>query len=256
MYDVINNSFNFNSPMVWVDFGISVALLALLIYVFTLIHFNRKSFITMVILCVLTMASWFFGLTFVNTLCLFAISATVIIVALSNQNEFRDLVGAFGKRKHKVETEKVSIEIDLKPALSNDTLDQRILREIQNPLNKTVEDLIHKLLPSQFVPWFIGLSHIDKDRTLLNFTKEDRLQILTSLKCFKLTYIGLDDIERAIITSGGISTKEINPKTMESKIVSGLYFAGEIIDVDAFTGGYNMQIAFSTGALVADSIGY
>lgn len=107
MYDVINNKFNFNSPMVWVDFGISVLLLGFLIYVFYKIHFNKKSFIFMISLCVLTILSWFFGLGFVNTLCLIAILSTVVIVALSNQNEFRDLVGAFGKRKQKVQTEKV-----------------------------------------------------------------------------------------------------------------------------------------------------
>ncbi len=107
MFDLVNNKFNFESPIVWVDFGISVLLLAFLVYVFFKIHFNKKSFIFLTSLAVLTILSWFFGFTFVNTICLFAIASTIIVVAVSNQNEFRDLVGTFGKKKHKVQTEKV-----------------------------------------------------------------------------------------------------------------------------------------------------
>ena len=155
---------------------------------------------------------------------------------------------------NKVEIEKVSLEIDFKPALDNSKLDQRIIRETQNKANKTVEDLIHKLLPSDIVPWFIKNSGIKPDRLVIDLKKEEREQILSNLKSFKLTYLGLDDIDHAIITSGGISVKEINPKNLESKLVNGLFFTGEVIDVDAFTGGFNMQIAFSTGALVAKEI--
>lgn len=155
---------------------------------------------------------------------------------------------------NKVESENIELEIDFKPALSEEKLDQRIIRETQNPLNKTVEDLLHKLLPSEILSWFISVSKINTKTEVISLKKEERELIVKWLKNFKLTYLGLDDIDRAIITSGGVSTKEINPKTMESKIVSGLYFAGEVIDVDAYTGGFNMQIAFSTGALVAKSI--
>lgn len=155
---------------------------------------------------------------------------------------------------NKVESKNIELEIDFKPALDENKLDQRIIRETQNPLNKTVEDLLHKLLPSVIIPWFVSVSKINTQNEVINLKKEQRELIVKWLKSFKLTYLGLDDIDRAIITSGGVSAKEINPKTMESKIVSGLYFAGEVIDVDAYTGGFNMQIAFSTGALVAKSI--
>lgn len=156
---------------------------------------------------------------------------------------------------NKVESKNVQIEIDFKPALSEEKLDQRIIRETQNPLNKTVEDLLHKLMPSDVLSWFVSVSKINTKLDVITLKKEERENIVKWLKSFKLTYLGLDDIDRAIITSGGVSTKEINPKTMESKIVSGLYFTGEVIDVDAYTGGFNMQIAFSTGALAAKSIG-
>lgn len=155
---------------------------------------------------------------------------------------------------NKINVKDVELEIDFKPALTNEKLDQRVIRETQNKVNKTVEDLLHKLLPKEVLSWFLQISKINKERLVIDLKKEEREQIVNSLKGLKLTYLGLDDIDHAIITSGGISTKEINPKTMESKIVQGLYFVGEVIDVDAFTGGFNMQIAFSTGALAADSI--
>lgn len=155
---------------------------------------------------------------------------------------------------NKVKTKDISLSIDFKPALSYEKLDQRIIREAQNKVNKTVEDLLHKLLPSDILPWFVSISKINTKSNVIDLKKEEREKILNWLKDFKLTYVGLDDIDHAIITSGGISTKEINPKTMESKIVPGLYFIGEVIDVDAFTGGFNMQIAFSTGVLASDSI--
>ena len=155
---------------------------------------------------------------------------------------------------NKVDSKIIELEIDFKPALTAETLDQRIIREIQNTANKTVENIVHKLLPSDIVPWFFQISKIKKDIPTNILKKEERENIVKWLKSFKLTYTGLEDIKHAIITSGGVSTKEINPKTMESKLVSGLYFTGEVIDVDAFTGGFNMQIAFSTGALAGDSL--
>lgn len=155
---------------------------------------------------------------------------------------------------NKVESKNVELEIDFKPALDDDKLDARIIKETQNPVNKTVEHLLHKLLPSDVMPWFLKVSHINKDEQVVSLKKESREKILLWLKHFKLTFVGLENIDHAIITSGGISVKEINPKTMESKIVEGLYFTGEVIDVDALTGGFNMQIAFSTGALAGISI--
>ena len=107
-------------------------------------------------------------------------------------------------------------------------LDERIIRETQNPLNQNVEDLLHKLLPSEIVDWFADISDIDKSLEIKNLKKETRALILNSLKNFKLTYLGLDDIERATVTAGGVNVKEINPKTLESKITPGIYFAGEI----------------------------
>ena len=120
--------------------------------------------------------------------------------------------------------------------------------------NVTVNDLLVTLLPSEIIPWFLSVSKINKDLLLAKLKKEQREEILHNLKAFKLTYEGLDDIDHAVITSGGINTKEIDPKSMESKLVPGLYFVGEVVDVDAFTGGFNMQIAFSTGALAADNL--
>lgn len=155
---------------------------------------------------------------------------------------------------NRINPKDVSLEIDFKPALDNEKLDARILREIRDKNNKSLLDIINKLLPSEIVPWFLEIAKINTNTALFELKKEERKLLVTSLKQFKLTYLGLEDIDHAIITSGGINTKEINQKTLESNLVSGLYFAGEVIDVDAFTGGFNMQIAFSTGALIAKSI--
>lgn len=145
----------------------------------------------------------------------------------------------------------IQLSIDLKPALETEKLDARLLREIKNPKNKTINDLLLTLLPSELMNFFLMTTKINPDTPLVTLTKEERLDILKSLKNWRFDFCGLDDIERATVTSGGVPTKEINPKTLESKIVSGLFFAGEIIDVDAYTGGFNLQIAFSTGALIA-----
>lgn len=155
---------------------------------------------------------------------------------------------------NKLNPSDLTLELDFKPALTEEKLDQRVMREIQNKTNQTLEHVVHKLLPKEIVDWFFGLTKINKNRLVSEVRKEERESIVKNLKSFKFNYIGLDDIDRAVITSGGISVKDINPKTMESKIVPGLYFIGEVIDVDAFTGGFNMQIAFSTGALAAESI--
>ena len=148
----------------------------------------------------------------------------------------------------------IKIEIDFKPALDEKKLDARVIREIQNKENNTVKELVHKLLPKEIVDWFLKISKIDGNLPLSNLSKAVRKSIVKNLKSFKLTYIGLDDIDRAVVTSGGVSTKEVNPNTLESKLVPGLYFSGEVLDVDCFTGGYNLQAAICTGALISKKL--
>ena len=141
----------------------------------------------------------------------------------------------------------IKLDIDLKPALSEEKLDLRILRDFEEVKNKEFKNSLDKLLPQKLIPIVIEKTKINPYKRVNEITKEERLRIVKTLKCFEITINGVRPIEEAIITSGGISVKEINPKTMESKAVKGLYFAGEIIDVDAFTGGFNLQIAWSTG---------
>lgn len=140
----------------------------------------------------------------------------------------------------------IKLEIDLKPALSEEKLDLRILRDFEEIKNKEFKNSLDKLLPQKLIPVVIENTKINPKKQVNEITKEERQKIVKALKCFEISINGVRQVEEAIITSGGISTKEINPKTMESKIVKGLYFAGEIIDVDALTGGFNLQIAWST----------
>ncbi len=143
----------------------------------------------------------------------------------------------------------VTLSIDLKPALDEATLDKRLLDDFSERANKNFQNSLDALLPSKLIPVIVSLSGIDPYKKVNSITKEERARLLRLLKNFTIPISGTRPIEEAIITSGGIDVKEISPKTMQSKIVSGLYFAGEIIDVDAYTGGYNLQIAFSTGYL-------
>lgn len=143
--------------------------------------------------------------------------------------------------------------IDLKPALDDKTLDQRLLSDFQKNSKKDLINALGGLLPSKMIEPFISYAGIDGRKKVNSITKEERRGMLEALKCFEIPLTGYRPIEEAIITSGGIDVKEITPKTMESKLVSGLFFAGEIIDVDAYTGGYNLQIAFSTGYLAGKS---
>ena len=140
-----------------------------------------------------------------------------------------------------------SIIIDLKPALSIDVLDKRVLSDFSQSKNKDFANSLGKLLPSKIIPVIIDLCGIPADKKVNSITAEERNKLCMLLKAFELQAISFGSIEEAVITSGGISVKEINPKTMESKLVNGLYFCGEIIDVDAYTGGFNLQIAWSTG---------
>ncbi|MCQ2441385.1 MAG: NAD(P)/FAD-dependent oxidoreductase, partial [Clostridia bacterium] len=146
-------------------------------------------------------------------------------------------------------------EIDLKPALSEEQLDKRILRDFSGELNRDFSNSLDKLLPKSIIPVIVSMSKIPADVKVNQISKEQRRNLTQSIKHFKLNITGFRPIEEAIITSGGISVKEIDPKTMQSKLTCGLYFAGEIIDVDAYTGGFNLQIAFSTGFLAGESAG-
>ncbi len=139
--------------------------------------------------------------------------------------------------------------IDLKPAIEEKELDARLLSDFGAAKNKDFINSLNSLLPTKMIEPFIKYCGIDPRKKVNALTKEERKTILNALKCFEIGLTSFRPIEEAIITSGGISVKEISPKTMESKLVNGLYFAGEIIDVDAYTGGFNLQIAFSTGFL-------
>ena len=142
---------------------------------------------------------------------------------------------------------KIILKIDFKPALSEEKLDERILRDFLEFKNKQFKNSLEKLLPQKLIPIIIEKSKINPDKKVNEITKQERKNIVKLLKNFEISISDFRPIDEAIITSGGINIKEINPKTMESKLVSGLYFAGEIIDVDSYTGGFNLQIAYSTG---------
>ena len=144
---------------------------------------------------------------------------------------------------------KIVLSIDLKPALNEETLDSRILRDFEEFKNKDFKNSLDKLLPQKLIPYIVRESKILADKKVNEITKVERRKIVKLLKNLEVTIEGFRPIEEAIVTAGGISTKEINPKTMESKIVKNLAFAGEVIDVDAYTGGFNLQIAYSTGFL-------
>ncbi|OPZ91041.1 MAG: tricarballylate dehydrogenase [Firmicutes bacterium ADurb.Bin419] len=143
----------------------------------------------------------------------------------------------------------VTLVIDLKPALAEEKLDERIQRDFEKFSRKQFKNSLDELLPQKLIPVIIRLSDISPDKFVNQITKEERRNLVKVLKNFKLTIDGARPIEEAIVTAGGISTNEINPSTMESKLVKGLYLAGEVIDVDAYTGGFNLTIAFSTGYL-------
>lgn len=148
---------------------------------------------------------------------------------------------------------KLSLSIDLKPALDEKTLDARLLGDFKVNANKDFINSLSALLPSKMILPFISLTGIDERKKVNAITKVERKIILSTLKDLRIPLSSFRPIEEAIVTSGGIEVKEINPKTMESKIAPGLYFAGEVIDVDAYTGGFNLQIAFSTGYLAGKS---
>lgn len=149
--------------------------------------------------------------------------------------------------EEKLRTQNIKLIIDLKPALTEEKLDERILRDFSEFKNKKFKNSLDKLLPQKLILQVIIKSKINPNKKVNEITKAERNRLVFLLKNFEVNVKGFRPIEEAIITSGGVSVKEINPKTMESKIVEGLYFAGEIIDVDSYTGGFNLQIAYSTG---------
>ncbi|NLI65171.1 MAG: NAD(P)/FAD-dependent oxidoreductase [Tissierellia bacterium] len=154
-------------------------------------------------------------------------------------------------RYHK---DKLKLMIDLKPALDFNKLDNRILRDFEEYKNRQVKNALDDLLPQRIIPWVIKFSKVNPEKSVNQVSRDERHQILNTMKNFLLEFKGFRPIEEAIVTSGGVDTQEINPSTMESKLIPNLYFAGEIIDVDALTGGYNLQIAYSTGYLAGMNI--
>lgn len=170
----------------------------------------------------------------------FGVSGPTVLSSSSHLLRYKDV-------ETKLKNNKISLNIDLKPALLAEELDKRILRDFEEIKNKEFKNSLDKLLPKKMIDVVIDLSEIDPYKKVNEITKEERLRLLNLLKNFKIIITGFRPVEEAIVTAGGISIKEINPKTMESKIVNGLFFAGEIIDVDAYTGGFNLQIAYSTG---------
>jgi len=152
------------------------------------------------------------------------------------------------------EKEPIKLEIDLKPALTEEMLDARILRDFEEFKNKQFKNSLDHLLPNKLIDVIIRLSPIDSEKKVNSITKEERLALINLLKHFPLHITKLSDYNQAVITKGGINVKEINPSTMESKLVKSVYFAGEVLDLDALTGGYNLQIAWSTAYLAGISV--
>jgi len=170
----------------------------------------------------------------------FGISGPIILSSSSHLVRYKNIEQLFQQGK-------IKILLDFKPALTEEKLYLRIQRDFEEFKNKNLKNSLNKLLPQKLIPVIIQLSNINPEIQVNSITKLERKKIAKLLKGFEMTIKKYRPIEEAIITSGGINIKEINPKTMESKLIKGLYFAGEIIDVDAYTGGFNLQIAYSTG---------
>ena len=170
----------------------------------------------------------------------FGVSGPIILSGSAHLLKFKDI-------DKKMKDNKIKLIIDLKPALSEEQLDARILRDFSEMKNKHFKNSLDGLLPKKMINTVIEKSEINEEKEVNSITKEERLRLVKILKKFEITIEGFRPVEEAIVTAGGIDIKEINPKTMESKLIQGLFFAGEIIDVDAYTGGFNLQIAYSTG---------
>ncbi len=170
----------------------------------------------------------------------FGVSGPIVLSASAYLIRYKDI-------NVKLKNKEIMLEIDLKPALTEEKLDARVLRDFSEAKNRELKNSLDKLLPQKLIPVIIEKTKIDKYKRVNEITKEERQKLIKTIKHLEINIVGTRPIEEAIITSGGIETKEINPKTMESKIIKGLFFAGEIIDVDCLTGGFNLQVAWSTG---------
>ena len=170
----------------------------------------------------------------------FGISGPIVLSSSAHLTKYKNC-------EEKMKNRKIKFIIDLKPALTEEKLEERILRDFSQEKNKQFKNSLDKLLPQKMIPVIIERSLIDPYKKVNEITKVERKNLVRLLKNFELTIKSFRPIEEAIITSGGVSVKEIDPKTMQSKLVEGLYFAGEIIDVNSYTGGFNLQIAYSTG---------
>lgn len=155
------------------------------------------------------------------------------------------------KKEHQEHTAKLLI--DLKPVLTQEQLDKRVLREFDENKNKQFKNILGSLFPAKLVTVMPELAKIAADKKINEITKRERERFVSVIKRLELTITGLRGYDEAIVTKGGIAVNEVNPSTMESKLVKGLYFAGEVLDVDALTGGFNLQIAWSTGHLAGES---
>ena len=163
------------------------------------------------------------------------------------------VLSASAKMRHMGE-KRYRLEIDLKPGLDEKKLDARLLRDFEKYANKEFKNALGELAGRTMIPVLIRLSGIPEDTKVNAITREQRLRLLHLFKAFPVSVSGTRPIDEAIVTAGGVSTKEINPRTMESKLVQGLYFAGEVLDLDAYTGGFNLQIAWSTGYVAGNSV--
>ena len=170
----------------------------------------------------------------------FGVSGPIILSASAHLVRYKNIAQLLKENK-------IILKIDFKPALDEQKLDARILRDFEEIKNKQFKNSLDKLLPQKLIPVIIKKTNIDEEKRVNLIKKEERKKLVSLIKNFEVTISKFRPIEETIITAGGISIKDINPKTMESKLVKNLFFAGEIIDVDAYTGGFNLQIAYSTG---------
>lgn len=168
------------------------------------------------------------------------VSGPIILTLSSRINKLKSLQGC-------------KLIVDLKPALTEEMLDERILRDFSSRMNKSFANALDDLLPAKMIPFVVGRSKISADKKINSITIAERQRLVCVIKNLIFDVVGLDDVDRAIVTSGGVAVQRINPATMESKIIPGLYFAGEVMDVDAYTGGFNIQIALSTGYVAGSS---
>ncbi len=177
----------------------------------------------------------------------FGVSGPIILSSSAHLLRYKNVDNLLSQNK-------IQLQIDLKPALSLEKLDLRLQRDFAQEKNKEFKNSLNNLLPQKLIAIIVKLSEIKPNKQVNEITKEERLKLASLLKELKINISGFRPLDEGIVTSGGINIKEINPKTMESKIIEGLYFAGEIIDVDAYTGGFNLQIAYSTGYTAGNNV--